>query len=203
MPNSYERISKSNGTGKTDANLANDSNHLGGIPAEDYATKEYVQQYHGQKEEILRGDMLEADQSTLNSAKEYANSLVRNQDFSSFAKLTDVQALNNKLSGDIEAGLQEQKQYTDSEIQKVVTNANQNFTNINNSLKGINTNLNNLDDKYDNLFQSVSNGKSSIAEAITDMGVSTSATDSFSTMASNIKSIDSRWNRYKRRYSHS
>lgn len=197
MQNSYERISKSNGTGKTDANLANDSNHLGGIPAEDYATKSYVQQYHGQKEEILRKDMAEADQGVLGSAKEYANSLVRNQDFSSFAKFTDIQALDNKLSGEMEEGLQEQKQYTDAEIQEVVTSVNQNFTNINNSLKGINTNLNNLDDKYDNLFQSVSNGKSNIAEAITDMGVSTSATDSFSTMASNIKSIDSRRNRYK------
>ena len=41
----------------------------------------------------------------------------------------------------------------------------------------------------DQLFTSVSNGKSLIAGAITDKGVSTSANDSFSTMASNIGSI--------------
>lgn len=37
---------------------------------------------------------------------------------------------------------------------------------------------------------SVSNGKSAVASAITDKGVSTSATASFSTMASNIRKID-------------
>lgn len=41
----------------------------------------------------------------------------------------------------------------------------------------------------DQLFTSVSNGKSLIAGAITDKGVSTSANDSFSQMASNIGSI--------------
>ena len=49
MSKSYEEISKANANsaGKTDANLANDSNHLGGIPAEEYATEEWVKQYHG------------------------------------------------------------------------------------------------------------------------------------------------------------
>lgn len=41
----------------------------------------------------------------------------------------------------------------------------------------------------DQLFQSVSNGKSQIASAITDKGVSTSSSASFSTMASNIRRI--------------
>lgn len=48
---------------------------------------------------------------------------------------------------------------------------------------------NNLQDAMDEVFQSVSNGKELIADAITDKGVSTSATDSFSTMASNIESL--------------
>jgi hypothetical protein len=39
------------------------------------------------------------------------------------------------------------------------------------------------------LFTSVSDGKTLIAAAITDKGVSTSATDPFSTMATNIGSI--------------
>jgi len=45
---------------------------------------------------------------------------------------------------------------------------------------------NNLQDAMDEVFQSVSNGKTLIAAAITDKGVSTAATDSFQTMASNI-----------------
>ena len=41
----------------------------------------------------------------------------------------------------------------------------------------------------DELFTSVSNGKTLIASAITDKGQSTSASDTFSTMATNISSI--------------
>ena len=48
----------------------------------------------------------------------------------------------------------------------------------------------NLQDAMDEVFQSVSNGKELIADAITDKGVSTSASDSFQTMATNISSID-------------
>ena len=46
----------------------------------------------------------------------------------------------------------------------------------------------------DQLFQSVSNGKSQIASAITDKGVSTSSSASFSTMASNIRRIETQTN---------
>lgn len=45
---------------------------------------------------------------------------------------------------------------------------------------------NNIQDAMDEVFQSVSNGKGLIADAITDKWVSTSATDSFQTMATNI-----------------
>ena len=41
----------------------------------------------------------------------------------------------------------------------------------------------------DELFTSVSNGKTSLASAITDKGQSTSPDDSFSTMATNINNI--------------
>ena len=44
-------------------------------------------------------------------------------------------------------------------------------------------------DATNSLKTSVSNGKSAVASAITDKGVSTSATASFDTMASNIRSI--------------
>lgn len=43
-----------------------------------------------------------------------------------------------------------------------------------------------IDNKYNELFQSVSNGKKLVASAITDKGVATDATATFSTMANNI-----------------
>lgn len=48
----------------------------------------------------------------------------------------------------------------------------------------------NMQDAIDEVFQSVSNGKELIADAITDKGVSTSASDSFQTMAENIESLN-------------
>lgn len=48
----------------------------------------------------------------------------------------------------------------------------------------------NVQGAIDQLFTSVSNGKSQIASAITDMGVSTSANDSFAQMAMNIGNIE-------------
>ena len=55
----------------------------------------------------------------------------------------------------------------------------------------------NVQDAIEEVFQSVSNGKTLIAAAITDKGVSTAATDSFQTMASNIESIVSAWTYWK------
>jgi hypothetical protein len=46
-----------------------------------------------------------------------------------------------------------------------------------------------IDTKYNELFQSVSNGKSLVASAITDKGITTDATATFATMASNIDNI--------------
>ena len=46
-------------------------------------------------------------------------------------------------------------------------------------------------DATNSLKTSVSNGKSAVASAITDKGISTSATATFDTMASNIRSIES------------
>lgn len=186
MPKSSEEISraKRNIQGKTDANLANDSEHLGGIPADEYATQAYVQQYHDTKESAQKNYIDQQDQSVLNQAKEYTNSQIRNQDFSSFAKVTDIQALDKKLSEDISAGDNAQKTYTDQKIQAVVNDVNSNFNDVESAISQ-------LDGNVDSLFTSVSNGKAEVAEAITDKGVSTSATDSFSTMASNIRSISS------------
>ena len=179
-----EEISKANSTsqGKTDANLANDSNHLGGIPADEYATKAYVQEYHNTKESAQKEYIDEQDQAILNQAKEYTNSQIRNQDFSSFAKVTDVQALDEKLSDEIETGLTAQKNYTDQKTNQIVSDVNANFQEVEGAISTLNGTVKNL-------FGSVSNGKSQIAGAITDKGVPTSANDSYSTMASNIRAI--------------
>ena len=179
-----EQISKANTSsqGKTDSNLANDSLNLGGIAAEDYATKKYVQEYHDNKEEKLRQDMIDSDAAVLEEAKEYTNSQIRNQDFSGFAKTTDVQALDEKLSGELTEGLNEQKSYTDQKTQAIVDDVNANFSEVEGAISTLNGTV-------EELFTSVSNGKSEIAGAITDKGVSTSASDSFSTMANNISQI--------------
>ena len=181
-----EEISKANSTsqGKTDANLANDSNHLGGIPANEYATKAYVQEYHNTKETAQKSYIDQQDQAMLNQAKEYTNSQIRNQDFSSFAKVTDVQALDEKLSDEIETGLTAQKNYTDQKTNQIVSDVNANFQEVEGAISTLNGTVNNL-------FGSVSNGKSQIAGAITDKGVPTSANDSYSTMANNIRAIPS------------
>ena len=189
MAKSYEQISNNNSSssGKTDANIANDALHLGGIPAEEYATKKYVQDYHDNKETALKKYIDEQDTSKLNEAKEYTNSMIRNQDFSSFAKDTDVQALDTKLTGKI----QECHTNCENKINDVVKDVNANFSDVTKGIENLTKSTSDLDSKYDELFQSVSDGKKKVAEAITDKGVTTSATDTFDTMAGNISNISS------------
>ena len=184
MSTSYEKISKNNTSlqGKTDSNLSNDSNHLGGVSAEDYATKKYVQDYHNSKEQKQKEYIDDQDKKILENAKEHANSLVRNQDFSGFAKNADIKALDTKLSNEISTGLAGQQTYTDNKVQGVVNDVNSNFKSVNTAIKNLNTN-------QKELFQSVSDGKNKIAGAITDKGVTTSANDTFDTMATNIRNI--------------
>ena len=73
MARPSEEISRSNAQGsqKTDANLANDSLHLGGIPAEEYATKAFVQWYHDTKELLLKEYIDSQDLAKLQEAKAY------------------------------------------------------------------------------------------------------------------------------------
>lgn len=51
------------------------------------------------------------------------------------------------------------------------------------------TNINSLQTSVNDCFQSVSSGKETVANAITDMGVTTASDATFATMATNIKSI--------------
>ena len=59
------------------------------------------------------------------------------------------------------------------------------------NITGLDTKLSGYDSDIASLKSSVSSGKSAVASAITDKGVSTSATASFNTMAANIKKISS------------
>lgn len=186
MAKSSEEISKynANSSGKTDANIANDALHLGGISAEEYATKKYVQDYHGAKEALQKEYIDEQDTKNLQEAKAYADQIVNNQDFSSFAKTTDVQALDTKLTEEIQTQATSQKNYTDTQISSVVEDVNSNFDDVGSAITQLNNTTNEL-------FTSVSNGKSKVAAAITDKGVETASDASFETMATNISNISS------------
>ena len=188
MSTPYEEISDSfvNQEGRPDSNLSNDSKKLGGVSAEEYATKKYVRDYHDNKEKVLKEYIDDQDNSVLNTAKEYTNAAIRNQDFSNFAKTTDLQALKSELEEDISECSTNCKNYIDGKIADVVEDVNDNFDDVN---AAITTLDNKTQGQYEELFTSVSNGKQQIAGAITDKGVSTSATATFSQMATNIRNI--------------
>lgn len=63
-------------------------------------------------------------------------------------------------------------------------------THTTSQITGLDTKLSGYDSDIASLKSSVSNGKSAVASAITDKGVSTSATVSFNTMAANIRKIE-------------
>ena len=62
-------------------------------------------------------------------------------------------------------------------------------TTVSSKLSTVDNSINNLGTEMSSLKSSVSSGKAQIASAITDKGVSTSASDSFSQMATNISQI--------------
>ena len=215
MARIFEEISKSsaNSAGKPDSNLSNDSNNLGGIPAEDYATKKYVQDYHNTKESTQKKYIDEQDKAMLEEAKAYADSVVSEQDFSDFAKLTDVETVKEDLTKEIETCQSNCATNLKDETGKLKESIEQNTTDIDALKENVKTNtsdietlkedidtvkenqsnmsksIDTLNKGQDDLFQSVSDGKKKIAEAITDKGVTTSATDTFDKMASNINNI--------------
>lgn len=182
---SSEEISRATSSSiqKPDVNTANDSNNLGGIPAENFATKEYVNQLEETRISNLKDYVDTQDNSILQQAKNYADTVVQNQDFSNFAELQDLQALNVNLGNQITQCGIDCSNKIDSEISEVVRDVNANFDDVGASINGLNANMNQL-------FTSVSNGKTQIAEAITDKGVLTSADDSFVTMANHIEQIE-------------
>lgn len=181
-PSEYWSEEHAHSSGKPDANLATNALQLGGIDAEDYATKKYVQDFHNNKEELLKQYIDSQDIAKLQEAKNYVDTMIKNQDFSMFAKMTDLQALSENLNAKIEACKTECQQEMNTRISAVVQDVNDNFNNVNGAISQLNS-------KTNELFTSVSNGKDLVADAITDKGIHTSATDSFSTMATNIRNI--------------
>ena len=183
MAKSSEEISKYNTSGgKPDSNLANDSLHLNGIPGDEFATKKYVQNYHGAKEELLKEYIDNQDDLKLQQAKTYTDVVVANQDFSNFAEVKDVEALRRNLSEDLAIGLNNQKNYTDEKVSALARDVNSNFDDVGQAITRLNSTT-------QELFTSVSNGKRNVAAAITDKGVSTASDASFDTMATNIRKI--------------
>lgn len=66
---------------------------------------------------------------------------------------------------------------------------NNNMEKIDNAVGEINTEIDELQQEMESCFQSVSSGKTQVANAITDKGINTNPTDTFATMANNINSI--------------
>lgn len=186
MPTPYEEISneRSNREAvKTDANLAQDSLQLGGIDAEEYALKTYVQEVdreNSKRDQKYTDDKIKQLSEDL---KGYTDAAIGNQDFTDFTRKKDLETVQEQLQNtinDTKTNLEEIINQTKTELQEGCEES---------CKTNLETAKNYTDEKYNELFQSVSDGKSKIAEAITDKGVNTSASDSYDKMADNISQI--------------
>lgn len=170
--------------------LADDSNKLGGITFDEYALKTWVNDVFEKYVEQFNLDIDTKNLALKEVLKAYIDTSIRIQaenNANTYATKIDLEALEKKLrtelqkyaEGQAETALGNSNKYTDKSISELNSN-------ISKSLTALNTYIN---EKYQELFQSVSNGKSKIAGAITGKGVSTSATDTFDKMANNINRI--------------
>ena len=178
MPNPYEEMSTAyggRGEVNTDANLALDSLLLGGIDANDYALKTFVAAMASNVLQQAK-NYTDAEINAIEIAiKAYVDASIAAQDFSMYATKTDLnQAILNAVN--------ECKNYVNSQIAGLNI---QNYVTI----SDFNSGINGLQTQINQLFQSVSNGKSTIASAITDKGVQAEATDSFALLAQKILAI--------------
>lgn len=168
MAKSSEEISKYNTSGgKTDSNISNDTLHVGGIPAEDFATHKYVQDYHDAKETIQKQYIDKQDAQKLAEAKAYTDVVVENQDFSSFAKVTDIQAVNRNLTEKINRDVSEVKSETNTKITAVVRDVNEFNDETTQEINTIKGNINNINSTTANLQQQVNTEKTARENADT------------------------------------
>ncbi len=152
MAKSSEEISKYNTSGgKPDSNIANDAMHLGGIPAQEFATEKYVQDYHGAKEELQKQYIDSQNAEKLQQSKNYTDTMIENQDFSSFAKKTDVNALDQKLTQKINNDISNLDTQIDNRIDEVVADVNENQQQTNNEINAINSNISSINQNINRL----------------------------------------------------
>ena len=80
------------------------------------------------------------------------------------------------------------------ELKNELDNMEDSTTKLSEEVEGLKNELDNMEqqlqEEINEVFQCVSNAKKIIAEAITDKGVETSATDTFQTMTDNINKIN-------------
>lgn len=178
MPNPYEELSTAyagRGQVNTDANLALDALMLGGIEADEYALKTFV---NAMAANVLRQGKEYTDEQIAAievSIKAYIDNSIATQDFSRFATKDDLDAA-------IRNAINQCTQYVNTQITNIHIENYITEDDFNNGING-------LQSQIDQLFQSVSNGKRSIASAITDKGVQAGANDSFALLAQKILAI--------------
>ena len=97
-------------------------------------------------------------------------------------ELDNVEDSATKLSEEVE------------ELKNELDNMEDGTTKLSEEVEGLKNELDNMEqqlqEEINEVFQCVSNAKKIIAEAITDKGVETSATDTFQTMTDNINKIN-------------
>ena len=157
MPTPYEEISEayaSRDMQKTDANLAQDTLQLGGIDAENYATKDYaknlVKNKSNQDKSYADGQANQA----LEESKAYTDESIRNIDYSDFATKADVNTLNNKHKDNV------------NEINNLKNRVNTNASNITTNAAGIQGNasdINRINQKITNIEGNITNINAEIA----------------------------------------
>ena len=193
MSNPYEELSTAyGGSGEvnTDANLSLDTLMLGGIEANDYALKSFVNAmainilsqakgYTDQQREIIEREL-----------KAYTDNAIASQDFSRFATKADLNAaIANEVArctNAINIAIANEVTRSNAAIDSAVSAIHiENYV----TTATFNSGIGGLQSQINQLFQSVSNGKQSIASAITDKGVQAEATDSFSLLAQKILAI--------------
>lgn len=178
MPNPYEEMNTAyggRGEVNTDANLALDALMLNGIDANDYALKTFVAAMASNVLQQAK-NYTDAEINAIEIAiKAYVDASIAAQDFSMYATKTDLNEAIIKAVNDCISYVN--TQIANINIQNYVT-----LSDFNNGISGLQTQINQL-------FQSVSNGKTAIASAITDKGVSAEATESFAVLAQKILAI--------------
>lgn len=210
MPTPYEQISEayaSKDMQKTDANLAQDSLQLGGIDAEEYATKDYARRLVNNKSEADRLYAKQVADGAEANSNAYTDAEIRKlkgEVAEDYATIEDRDALKRRVKSledraDADEGAISNNAIAITRNSNAIDGISTEIQIIENNLSNIdakhvklenqNFHSNNVHDGMTELFQSVSNGKRQVAAAITDKGVTTADDASFNTMAHNIGEI--------------